>query len=89
MLYLRHHEAADNIPISIVRHANSWIQICTEGVTKVLHAEVRAAGPYIGIAKAEISVHSLRAGGAMAHLIGRIDPDIIRLVGRRRSNMML
>ena len=55
----------------------------------MLHAEVRAAGPYIGIAEAEINAHSLRAGSAMALLIGRINPDIIRLVGWRRSNMML
>ena len=43
----------------------------------------------IGFTEADIRARSLRAGGAMALLMARVDPDTIRLVGRWRSNMML
>ena len=43
----------------------------------------------LGIDPKNISARSLRAGGAMALLCARVDTDIIRLVGRWRSDEML
>jgi hypothetical protein len=42
-----------------------------------------------GINPADISARSLRAGGAMALLCAGVDTDVIRLVGRWRSDEML
>jgi hypothetical protein len=44
--------------------------------------------PALGFDPADITSRSLRAGGAMALLCGRVDTDIIKLVGRWRSDAM-
>ena len=43
----------------------------------------------MGFLKNEVSARSLRAGGAMALLVAKVDPDVIRLLGRWRSDEML
>ena len=43
----------------------------------------------LGIDPLRVSARSLRAGGAMALLCARVDTNIIRLVGRWRSDEML
>jgi hypothetical protein len=47
-----------------------------------------AALPALGFPPTEVTARSLRAGGAMALLCGRIDRDVIRLVGRWKSDAM-
>jgi hypothetical protein len=47
-----------------------------------------AANRHLGIEPNEIAARSLRAGGAMALLCGRVDTDTIRLVGRWHSDAM-
>ena len=42
----------------------------------------------MGIKPIDITARSLRAGGAMALLCGKVDTDTIKLVGRWRSNAM-
>ena len=42
-----------------------------------------------GIPASEISARSLRAGGAMALLCGKVDYDLIRLLGRWHSDAMI
>ena len=42
----------------------------------------------VGFAPTDVNARSLRAGGAMALLCGRVDADTIRLVGRWRSDAM-
>jgi len=46
-------------------------------------------GPSYGITPHEISVRSLRASGAMSLLCAKVDTDMIRLMGRWRSDEML
>jgi hypothetical protein len=43
----------------------------------------------IGFPPADISARARRAGGAMALLCAKVDPDLIKLVGRWRSDEML
>ena len=43
----------------------------------------------LGFLPHEVSARSLRAGGATALLVGKVDPDIIQLIGRWRSDEML
>ncbi len=46
-------------------------------------------GPSYGITPHEISIRSLRASGAMSLLCAKVDTDMIRLMGRWRSDEML
>ena len=45
--------------------------------------------PHVGFTPENFSARSMRAGGAMAFLMARVDTDKIRLVGRWRSDKML
>jgi len=56
--------------------------------THLLTSTMTLGGRY-GIAPTEISIHSLRSSGAMALLCARVDTDMIRLLGRWRSDKML
>ena len=58
-------------------------------ITSLLRAAAAAVGPSVGFHPNEISARSLRASGAMAMLCGGIDPTVIRLRGRWRSDTML
>ena len=46
-------------------------------------------GPDLGFLPQDISARCLQAAGATALLLARVDPDIIRLIGRWRSDEML
>lgn len=49
---------------------------------------VRFLGFGLGFTAEEVSARSLRAGGAMALLVAEVDTDVIRLLGRWRSDEM-
>ena len=49
---------------------------------------VQYLGTDLGFLSSEISARSLRAGGAMALLVSDVDTDMIRLLGRWRSDEM-
>ena len=55
----------------------------------MLRAATTLMGPKVGFMPEDVSTQSLRAGGAMALLMARVDTDTIRLVGRWRSDVML
>ena len=63
--------------------------IRTEDVTRQLRAAAAACQPSTGIAPADISARSLRAGGAMALLVGKVDSDTMKLLGRWHSEGMM
>ena len=56
---------------------------------EVIRPIVRSSSPSIGFTEADIITQSLRAGGAMAILISKVDPGTIRRMGMRRSNIMI
>jgi hypothetical protein len=58
-------------------------------ITAMLRIAATACHSTYGINPADISARSLRAGGAMALLCAGVDTDVIRLVGRWRSDEML
>ena len=58
-------------------------------ITLALCAASTIIGPHVGFTPDDVSLHSMRAGGAMALLMARVGKDTIRLVGRWRSNEML
>jgi len=70
-------------------HDTMWRNIDTATLTAQLRCTVTALGQAYGIQPQEISIRSLRSSGAMALLCARVDTDMIRLLGRWRSDEML
>jgi hypothetical protein len=58
-------------------------------VTTALRVAVSIQGALGGFLPKDISASALRAGGAMALLCARVDTDLIQLLGRWRSDVML
>ena len=85
--YLRLHRAATGTPLCSVWNTQHQFHVTSDMITKTLQTSA-AALPHLGIAPADISARSMRAGGAMALLCGRIDADVIKLVGRWKSDAM-
>ena len=87
ILYLR----ADNAPTStpLARVFTITSTVTSAYLTTILRSTVAALGPDLGFLPQDISTRCLRAAGAMALLLARVDPDIIRLIGQWRSDEML
>jgi hypothetical protein len=85
--YLRMHNATLNTPLCAVWRNNRLMFITSGLITKVLQTSA-AALPNLGFPADQVTARSLRAGGAMALLCGRVDADTIKLVGRWRSDAM-
>jgi len=62
--------------------------VLSADITASLHMATAAVGHTIGFTPGNISARSLRAGGAMALLCADVDPDVIRLLGRWKSDTM-
>ncbi|KAL7526401.1 hypothetical protein ACHAXR_003075, partial [Thalassiosira sp. AJA248-18] len=58
-------------------------------ITKTLRAAVSFLGSDLGFLPSEVTACSLRASGATALLVANVDTDVIRLLGRWRSDEML
>jgi hypothetical protein len=70
-------------------HATHWARVDTTMLTAQLRITVTAVGTAYGIAATDISIRSLRSSGAMSLLRAKVDTDMIRLLGRWRSDEML
>ena len=88
-LALRQDQARPDTPLYEVRENNQTRSVAPHHVTAMLRISAAATFLTVGIDPATISARSLRAGGAMALLCAQVDTDIIRLVGRWRSDEML
>jgi len=65
------------------------INIRDAHITKHLRRGAAFLRDHTGIDPQSITARSLRAGGAMALLCGRVDPDTIKLLGRWHSDAMM
>ena len=86
--YLRSHQAPAHTPLCAVMR-NRWCQVSSSLITDTIRVSAALIGPRLGFLPSDVSARSARAGGAMALLCGRVDPSIIKLVGRWRSDVML
>jgi hypothetical protein len=68
---------------------NRWRRVTPTDITASLRTAVIALGPGLGFQPSDISARCLRAAGAMALLCAQVDTDVIRLLGRWRSDEML
>jgi hypothetical protein len=87
VLYLRLNHATLDTPLCSVHRQHSWVPVTSQALTAVLRTSA-AALPHLHLRPADITGRSLRAGGAMAMLCGQVDSDVIRLIGRWRSDAM-
>lgn len=85
--YLRTNGATGSTPLCAAQYKGKWIQITSSCVTNVLRTSA-AALPELNYSPKDVEARSLRAGGAMAMLCGRVDDNTIRLVGRWKSDAM-
>jgi hypothetical protein len=88
--HLRAHHAPPTQPLaSYYDNSPSVTLIKPADVTAALRLSTAVIGPTVGFLPADISARSLRAAGAMALLCAHVDTDVIRLLGRWRSDEML
>ena len=84
---LRENFAPPGTPLCSYKRNGHWTPFTSTHITKILQISATLA-PQLGISPADITARSLRAGGAMALLCGCVDPSLIKLVGRWKSEAM-
>ena len=90
IIHLRKHNSDKTRPItSFMTPKGSWKHVTPAMITKVIKGAVSLSGKNLGFLPKDILARSLRAAGAMELMCSGIDTDIIRLIGRWRSDKML
>ena len=89
LVHLRAHKTTPTTPIASYFVNNKLHKVGPAHVSAALRAAVTYLGPTLGFLAKDVSARCLRASGAMALLCAKIDTDIIRLLGRWRSDEML
>jgi hypothetical protein len=90
--HLRNHNAPVHVPLASYYTTDNAPQpslIKPAPITTALRASTAIIGPSVGFLPADVSARSLRATGAMELLCAHVDTDVIRLLGRWRSDEML
>ena len=87
VLYLRQNGALPTTPLAHV--FNSTGLVTAASITTCIRNAVTELGPTLGFLSHEVSARCLRAAGATALLLAQVDTDIIRLIGRWKSDEML
>lgn len=89
VIHLRTNNAPANTPLSRCFFNNKTFKVTPSLITKTLRECVTFLGPELGFLAKDVSARCLRAAGANALLLAKVDSDIIRLIGRWRSDEML
>ena len=75
--------------LATVFNGKRWSTVLSAEITSALRAATTIIGTQVRFTPDDVSARSMRAGGAMSLLMARVDTDLIRLVGRWHSNVML
>ena len=89
IVHLRRHAAAPTTPLARAYTPRGPHPVTPALITETLRHAVTFLGPSLGFLPCDISARCLRAAGANALLCANVDSDIIRLLGRWRSDEML
>ena len=89
IIHLRTHNAPITTPLAVVSHHSKWTRITPTHITTALRDAVKFLGADLGFFPKDVSARCLRAAGANALLLSKVDSDVIRLIGRWRSDEML
>ena len=88
--HLRAYGAHPETPLAVYFNNNAWHKVTPTDITTLLRTATITLGPAnLGFNPADITARCLRAAGAMALLCAHVDSDLIRLLGRWRSDEML
>ena len=88
--HLRSYDAPDTVPLCrVYTHPNTCRTVKPSHVSQMLRDAVRFLGPQLGFLPSDVSACCLRAAGANALLCAEVDTNVIRLLGRWRSDEML
>jgi len=86
VIYLRSHGAPPGTPLARLFSAR---RVTASDITRTIRQAVTLLGVDLGFTPSDVSARSLRAAGANALLLSNVDPNIIRLIGRWKSDEML
>ena len=87
--HLLHHHAPATTPLHVYYDTtNRKRSVSSAMITSLLHSAALTIPGYAGVKPDNIAARSLRSSGAMALLLGGIDPDKIRILGRWKSDAM-
>ena len=89
VIHLRTNNAPANTPLATTLDNTRRHNVTPAIITKTLKTCVTFLGPELGFLPGDVSARCLRAAGANALLLANVDTDIIRLIGRWRSDEML
>jgi hypothetical protein len=89
IIHLRNNNAAPTTPLCKYFTATGSKTILPKHITESLRDAVTFLGPALGFLPSDVTARCLRAAGANALLCSNVDTDIIRLLGRWRSDEML
>ncbi len=89
VLHLRDNNAPPLTPLAHVYADNSVVPIKPAIITNTIRLAVTILGPSLGFLPTDVTARCLRAAGANALLCAGVDTDVIRLLGRWRSDEML
>src|SRR5210317_326458 len=87
--HLRAHHAPPHAPLYTVFAPTGPTHVLASHITTVLRMSCGLIGATLGIHSHEISARALRAGGAMALVRARVDPYLVKLMGRWKSDVMI
>lgn len=89
IIHIRSHTADTHTPLCKYFTAAGSKCIKPRDITLTIRNAVTFLGPSLGFLPADVTARCLRAAGANALLCANVDTDIIRLLGRWKSDEML
>jgi len=81
--------ATANTPLCAYEEQGTWKLIKSTNITTALRLSVEINWKRYGLRKEDVSARSLRASGAMALLLGGVDSNTIKMLGRWRNDEMM
>ena len=88
VIHLNAHAAPPTTPLHMYYENNRRKSVSSTMITSLLRAAALSFPDNAGVDPSNIATRSLRSSGAMALLLGGVDPDHIRIFGRWRSDAM-
>ena len=71
--HLRQYEAIPDMDLAAILNGTTWYTVRSAEITAALRAATTLMGPQVGFTPEDVSVRSMRPGGAMAFLMERVD----------------
>ena len=88
VIHVRQFYAPPTNPLAMAYVRDAWMPITPSQISKTIKQAVTFLGPELGLLPSEVSARCLRAAGANALLNAKVDPNIISLLGRWKSDTM-